>query len=65
VLRVSSDKLGRAWLGRARICIGAMPSLGSQPYLTRLAACMQLLKGRPPPHFALHVYHHAAVLLMG
>ena len=25
---------------------------------------LQLLKGRPPPHFFLHVYHHAAVLLM-
>ena len=23
-----------------------------------------LLKGRPPPHFFLHVYHHAVVLLM-
>ena len=25
---------------------------------------LQLLKGRPPPHFFLHVYHHAVVLLM-
>ena len=25
---------------------------------------LQLLKGRPPPHFFLHVYHHATVLLM-
>ena len=25
---------------------------------------LQLLKGRPPPHFFLHVYHHAVVLYM-
>lgn len=28
------------------------------------ATCAQLLKGRSPPHFALHVYHHAMVLFM-
>ena len=29
-----------------------------------LDTVLQLLKGRPPPHFFLHAYHHAAVLLM-
>lgn len=25
---------------------------------------LQLLRGKPPPHFLLHVYHHACVILM-
>ena len=33
-------------------------------YYELLDTVLQLLKGRPPPHFALHVYHHAVVLLM-
>jgi len=33
-------------------------------YYELLDTVLQLLKGRPPPHFALHVYHHACVLLM-
>jgi len=34
-------------------------------YYELLDTLLQLLKGRPPPHFFLHVYHHAAVLIMG
>jgi len=33
-------------------------------YYELLDTVLQLLKGRPPPHFALHVYHHAVVLVM-
>lgn len=33
-------------------------------YYELLDTVLQLLKGRPPPHFFLHVYHHAVVLLM-
>ena len=33
-------------------------------YYELLDTVLQLLKGRPPPHFALHVYHHGFVLLM-
>ena len=33
-------------------------------YYELLDTVLQLLKGRPPPHFFLHVYHHATVLLM-
>jgi len=33
-------------------------------YYELLDTVLQLLKGRPPPHFGLHVYHHAFVLLM-
>ena len=32
-------------------------------YYELLDTVLQLLKGRPPPHFFLHVYHHATVLL--
>ena len=28
-------------------------------YYELLDTVLQLLKGRPPPHFFLHVYHHA------
>ena len=31
-------------------------------YYELLDTVLQLLKGRPPPHFFLHVYHHATVL---
>lgn len=33
-------------------------------YWEMLDTVLQLLKGRPPPHFVLHVYHHACVPLM-
>lgn len=33
-------------------------------YYELLDTVLQLLKGRPPPHFFLHVYHHATVLVM-
>ena len=33
-------------------------------YYELLDTVLQLCKGRPPPHFFLHVYHHAVVLLM-
>jgi len=33
-------------------------------YYELLDTILQLLKGRAPPHFFLHVYHHAAALLM-
>ena len=33
-------------------------------YYELLDTVLQLLKGRPPPHFFLHVYHHAVVLQM-
>jgi len=33
-------------------------------YYELLDTVLQLLKGRPPPHFTLHVYHHASVLVM-
>ena len=33
-------------------------------YYELIDTVLQLLKGRPPPHFFLHVYHHAVVLLM-
>ena len=33
-------------------------------YYELLDTVLQLFKGRPPPHFFLHVYHHAVVLLM-
>jgi len=33
-------------------------------YYELLDTVLQLLKGRPPPHFFLNVYHHAVVLLM-
>jgi len=33
-------------------------------YYELLDTVLQLARGKPPPHFALHVYHHAAVLFM-
>eukprot|EP00592_Proboscia_alata_P005421 CAMPEP_0194373360 /NCGR_PEP_ID=MMETSP0174-20130528/21789_1 /TAXON_ID=216777 /ORGANISM="Proboscia alata, Strain PI-D3" /LENGTH=208 /DNA_ID=CAMNT_0039152383 /DNA_START=228 /DNA_END=854 /DNA_ORIENTATION=- len=33
-------------------------------YYELLDTVLQLLKGRPPPHFFLHVYHHSMVLFM-
>jgi len=33
-------------------------------YYELLDTILQILKGRAPPHFFLHVYHHATVLLM-
>jgi hypothetical protein len=33
-------------------------------YYELLDTILQILKGREPPHFFLHVYHHATVLLM-
>ena len=33
-------------------------------YYELVDTLLQLMKGRPPPHFFLHVYHHAVVLLM-
>ncbi|KAL3909837.1 MAG: hypothetical protein SGPRY_009284 [Prymnesium sp.] len=33
-------------------------------YYELLDTALQLLKGRAPPHFGLHVYHHSLVLLM-
>merc|ERR1712150_214822 len=33
-------------------------------YYELLDTVLQLLKGRPPPHFFLHVYHHSVVLFM-
>ena len=33
-------------------------------YYELLDTVLQLLKGRPPPHFFLHTYHHATVLVM-
>ena len=33
-------------------------------YYELLDTALQLARGRPPPHFVLHVYHHAAVLFM-
>lgn len=29
-----------------------------------LDTVLQMMRGRPPPHFALHVYHHGCVLMM-
>jgi len=33
-------------------------------YYELLDTVLQLCRGKPPPHFLLHVYHHAAVLIM-
>ena len=33
-------------------------------YYELVDTVLQLLKGRPPPHFFLHVYHHVVVLFM-
>ena len=33
-------------------------------YYELLDTILQLARGKPPPHFVLHVYHHAAVLFM-
>mmetsp|Transcript_48795 Transcript_48795/g.72494 ORF Transcript_48795/g.72494 Transcript_48795/m.72494 type:complete len:288 (+) Transcript_48795:152-1015(+) len=33
-------------------------------YYEFLDTILQLARGKPPPHFALHVYHHALVLFM-
>ena len=33
-------------------------------YYELLDTVLQLLKGRPPPSFKLHIFHHAAVLVM-
>lgn len=33
-------------------------------YYELLDTAIQLARGKPPPHFVLHVYHHAAVLFM-
>lgn len=33
-------------------------------YYELLDTALQLARGKPPPHFVLHVYHHAAVLFM-
>lgn len=33
-------------------------------YYELLDTWLQLARGKPPPHFMLHVYHHAMVLLM-
>jgi hypothetical protein len=33
-------------------------------YYELLDTVLQLARGKPPPHFVLHVYHHAAVLFM-
>lgn len=33
-------------------------------YYELLDTLLALIKGRPPPHFVLHVYHHTSVLLM-
>ena len=33
-------------------------------YYELLDTFLQLARGKPPPHFILHVYHHAAVLFM-
>jgi hypothetical protein len=33
-------------------------------YYELLDTFLQLARGKPPPHFALHVYHHAVVLFM-
>ena len=33
-------------------------------YYELLDTLLQMARGKPPPHFALHVYHHACVLMM-
>ena len=33
-------------------------------YYELLDTVLQMMRGRPPPHFALHVYHHSCVLMM-
>lgn len=33
-------------------------------YYELLDTALQLARGKPPPHFVLHVYHHAVVLFM-
>ncbi|CAB9509781.1 Putative elongation of fatty acids protein DDB_G0272012 [Seminavis robusta] len=33
-------------------------------YYELLDTALQLARGKPPPHFALHVYHHSVVLFM-
>eukprot|EP00568_Trieres_chinensis_P008472 CAMPEP_0183295488 /NCGR_PEP_ID=MMETSP0160_2-20130417/3425_1 /TAXON_ID=2839 ORGANISM="Odontella Sinensis, Strain Grunow 1884" /NCGR_SAMPLE_ID=MMETSP0160_2 /ASSEMBLY_ACC=CAM_ASM_000250 /LENGTH=229 /DNA_ID=CAMNT_0025456977 /DNA_START=92 /DNA_END=778 /DNA_ORIENTATION=+ len=33
-------------------------------YYELLDTALQLARGKPPPHFVLHVYHHATVLIM-
>eukprot|EP00566_Odontella_aurita_P026723 CAMPEP_0113531926 /NCGR_PEP_ID=MMETSP0015_2-20120614/3766_1 /TAXON_ID=2838 /ORGANISM="Odontella" /LENGTH=178 /DNA_ID=CAMNT_0000430813 /DNA_START=160 /DNA_END=693 /DNA_ORIENTATION=+ /assembly_acc=CAM_ASM_000160 len=33
-------------------------------YYELLDTALQLARGKPPPHFFLHVYHHAVVLFM-
>ena len=33
-------------------------------YYELLDTVLQMMRGRPPPHFALHVYHHGCVLMM-
>jgi hypothetical protein len=33
-------------------------------YYELLDTVLQMMRNRPPPHFALHVYHHGCVLMM-
>ena len=33
-------------------------------YYELIDTLLQLMRGRAPPHFALHVYHHACVMMM-
>ena len=50
-----------------RCCVGE-PDLhaGCHRYWELFDTLITLwVRGAPPPHFALHAYHHAAVLLMG
>ena len=69
--RASSDAEGTRWLFCERASTAPTGALWFWSYVYYLSkyyelldTVLQLFKGRPPPHFFLHVYHHAVVLLM-
>ena len=69
--RASADEEGARWLFCERAATAPAGALWFWSYVYYLSkyyelldTVLQLFKGRPPPHFFLHVYHHAVVLLM-
>lgn len=75
--RFSSSSTGSGMLGAATFLFCEDPDIEPKgtlylfsyfyylsKYYELLDTILQILKGREPPHFFLHVYHHATVLLM-
>ena len=69
--RASSDAEGARWLFCERASTAPTGALWFWSYVYYLSkyyelldTVLQLFKGRPPPHFFLHVYPHAVVRIM-